>query len=139
MNEFCADFFELWHGYDLGDFSKYMYDAGIYPSVFYVMVGFILLPLVVYYVVLDHIQLARWWKWLFMIVFFSFANAVVGGMMAQNGVDSYLMQMNIHETSVTEAQVMSFALIDFAWCMVLSFVVSLLLQQASVKCRRIPF
>jgi len=139
MNEFCADFFELWHSYDLGDFSKYMYDAGIYSSVFYVLVMFVLLPLILYYVVVDHIQLARWWKWLFMVLTFSLLNAVVGGVMAQNGVDDYLMEMNIHKTEISDVDAVNFALIDFAWCVVLSFVFSLLLQRGSVKCRRIPF
>ena len=139
MNEFCANFYALWHYYDLGDFSRYMYESGAYPAVFYVMLAFIVVPLVLYYVVIDHIQLARWWKWLVMVFVCSLACAIVGALMGNATVDQYLIEKNIHHTSIVDTAVVSFGLIVFAWTAVLSFVASLLFQHLSVKSRRIPF
>jgi hypothetical protein len=139
MNDFCANFYELWHLYYLGDFSKYMYDAGLYPEVFYLMLGFVIVPLVLYYIVIDHIQLARRSKWLLLVTLLSFLNAVVGSVVAENGVNDYLIKMNIHNTTIAGSDSVSFGLINFAWSMVLSLVFSLLLQRGSVKSRRIPF
>ena len=126
MNEFCANFYELWHYYDLGDFSRYMYESGAYPAVFYVMLAFI-------------VQLARWWKWLVMVFVCSLACAIVGALMGNATVDQYLIEKNIHHTSIVDTAVVSFGLIVFAWTAVLSFVASLLFQHLSVKSRRIPF
>lgn len=139
MNDFCANFFELWSYYDLGDFSKYMYRAGLYPTAFYTMLAFVLIPLFLYYIVIDHIQLARWYKWLMLVVTVSFLGAVTCATLAQSGIDSYLVRMNIHNTVISGSDSISFGIIVFAWSLVLSLVFSLLLQHGSVKSRRIPF
>lgn len=139
MNDFCANFYELWHYYYLGDFSKYMYDAGLYPEVFYLMLGFVVVPLVLYYIVVDHIQLARRTIWLLIVTAFSLVSAVAGSVVAENGVNDYLIKMNIHHTTIAGSDSVSFGLIVFFWGMVLSLVFSLLLQHGSVKSRRIPF
>lgn len=139
MNDFCANFFELWSYYDLGDFSKYMYRAGLYPTAFYIMLAFVLVPLILYYIIVDHIQLARWYKWLMIVLTANFLGAVTCAVLAQSGIDDYLIKMNIHNTVISGSESVSFGVIVFAWSMVLSLLFSLALQHGSVKCRRIPF
>ena len=93
--DIISEILELFGAAYLGDFSKYMFQAGAYGTVFYVMLLLPLLVAFVYYIVLDHILLAQLRKWLIIGVSTSAVAALVAMFIAHQQIDGFTFSQNI--------------------------------------------
>lgn len=137
--ELITNIFELWDAAYLGDFSKYMYAADGYSSVFYVM---LLLPVAVafvYYIVLDHILLARTGKWALTGAVTSVAAAVIAAVIARAKLEDYAFRENIYDAQIVTSDYVTFAVIVFGWAFIFYIIASLLFKSFSSRCRNVPF
>lgn len=137
--ELITNLFELWDAAYLGDFSKYMYAADGYSSVFYVM---LLLPVAVafvYYIVLDHIMLARTGKWAMIGSLSAVVSAVVAVVIARSKLEDYAFRENIYDAEIVTSDYITFAVIVFVWAFIFYIIASLLFKSFSSRCRNVPF
>lgn len=137
--EFTTDIFELFGGAYLGDFSKYMYQADAYGSVFYAT---LLLPVAVafvYYVVLDHILLAKNSKWMMIGALTAVASTVISLIIAYTKLNGYVFMQNIHNADIGVDDYVTFGLITFGWAALFFALFSLIFKNFSSRCRNIPF
>ena len=137
--EFLTDLFELWGAANLGDFSKYMYLAHSYSTVFYVT---LLLPVAVafvYYIVLDHILLARTGKWAVTGLVTGVVAGVVSAVIARAQLNSYIFRNNQYDADIATADYVTFGVIVLVYALIFFFFASLLLKSFSSRCRNIPF
>ena len=137
--EFLTDIFELWGAAYLGDFSKYMYQADGYSSVFYVA---LLLPVAVafvYYIVLDHILLARTGKWALTGVVTGVVAAVVSAVIAHAKLGSYIFRNNQYDADIASSDYITFGIIVLVYALLFFLIASLLFKSFSSRCRNVPF
>ena len=137
--DIITEIMELFGAAYLGDFSKYMFQSGAYGPVFYVM---LLLPLIVafvYYIVLDHILLAKFRKWLMIGASTAAVATVVGTIIAHQKLTGYTFSQNILEAGIGSADFLSFGFIIFAYSALLFFLFSLVFKSFSSRSRNIPF
>ena len=137
--EFTTDIFELFGGAYLGDFSKYMYQADVYGSVFYVT---LLLPVAVafvYYIILDHILLARNSKWAMIGGITAVACTVISLLIARTKLHGYLFMQNIHNADIGVEDYTTFGVIVFAWAALFFVIFSIIFKSFSSRSRNIPF
>ena len=123
----------------LGDFSKYMFQAGAYSSAFYVM---LLLPVAVafvYYIILDHILLANRKKWLIIGAVTSGVAALINIIIAHQMITGFTFSNNIIETGIGSGEFISFGFITFAYSALFYFISSVILKSFSSRTRNIPF
>ena len=137
--DIISEILELFGAAYLGDFSKYMFQAGAYGNVFYVMLLLPLLVAFVYYIVLDHILLAQLRKWLIIGVSTSAVAALVAMFIAHQQIDGFTFSQNILNANIGSADYLSFGFIVFFYSALLYFVFSLLLKSFSSRSRNIPF
>jgi hypothetical protein len=137
--DFTTDIFELFGGAYLGDFSKYMYQADVYGSVFYVT---LLLPVAVafvYYIILDHILLAKNSKWVMIGGLTAVASTVISLLIARTKLHGYIFMQNIHDADIGADDYVTFGVIVFAWAAIFFAVFSVIFKSFSSRCRNIPF
>lgn len=137
--DIISNLLELFGAAYLGDFSKYMFQSGAYSPVFYVM---LLLPLIVafiYYIVLDHILLAKVKKWLTIGVATAATATVVVIVIAHQKITGYTFSQNIVDAGIGSADFLSFGFIIFAYSALLFFAFSLIFKNFSSRSRNIPF
>ncbi len=137
--DIISEILELFGAAYLGDFSKYMFQSGAYSSVFYVM---LLLPIIVafvYYIVLDHIQLANVRKWLIIGASTSVLSALIGVIIAHQKIEGFTFGNNILDAGIGSGEFMSFGFIVFAYSALFYFVASVILKSFSSRSRNIPF
>lgn len=139
MNDIVANIYELWGLEYLGDFSKYMYRADLYSSVFLVMFISSIIILFIYYKPLDHIQLAKKWIWALIVLALGLICSLAAYNIAVTGIDDYLFQNNIKQTQIKNSDFMTFSCIVFGWTVLLSFIWSVLFKYFSINSRKIPF
>ena len=137
--DIISEILELFGAANLGDFSRYMYDAGAYGSVFYVMLLLPLLVAFVYYIVLDHILLAQLRKWLIIGTTTSVVAALVAMFIAHQQIEGFTFAQNIFNVNIGSADYLSFGFIVFFYSALLYFVFSLILKSFSSRSRNIPF
>ena len=137
--DIISEILELFGAAYLGDFSKYMFQAGAYGTVFYVMLLLPLLVAFVYYIVLDHILLAQLRKWLIIGVSTSAVAALVAMFIAHQQIDGFTFSQNILNANIGSADYLSFGFIVFFYSALLYFVFSLLLKSFSSRSRNSPF
>ena len=137
--DIISEILELFGAAYLGDFSKYMFQAGAYSAAFYVMLLLPLLVAFVYYVVLDHILLAQVRKWLLIGVATSAVAALTDIIIAHQAVSGFTFSQNILNANISSADYLSFGFIVFFYSALLFFVFSLILKSFSSRSRNIPF
>ena len=137
--DIISNILELFGAAYLGDFSKYMFQAGAYGTVFYVMLLLPLLVAFVYYIVLDHILLAQVKKWLYIGLGTAAVASLADIFIAHQKISGYTFSQNIVDAGVGSADFLSFGFIIFAYSALLYFVFSLIFKSFSSRSRNIPF
>lgn len=137
--DFIADIFELFGIAFLGDFSTYMERAGVYSSIFYIMIFLPLIVAFVYYILLDHILLAQRRKWLLTGIGTSIASGLISLIISRISITDYLFRINIQTASIGIGDYISFAFIVMFYSALLFLMFSCLFKSFSSRCRNIPF
>ena len=133
------EIFELFGAANLGDFSDNMDLSRTYSTTFWVMLIIPLLVTVLYYIVLDHILLAKTKKWLFIGVVTCAATAVIDMIIARMKMGEFIFTSNITNTHIDAGDYLSFGFIVFAYSALLYFIFSLILKSFSSRSRNVPF
>ncbi len=133
------EIFELFGAAYLGDFSNYMDISRAYSTTFWVMLIIPLLVTVIYYIVLDHILLAKTRKWLLIGIGTCAATAVIDMIIARMKMGDYIFTSNVMNVNIDSGDYLSFGFIVFAYCALLYFIFSLILKSFSSRSRNIPF
>ena len=128
------EIFELFGAANLGDFSDSMDISRTYSTTFWVMLIIPLLITVLYYIVLDHILLAKTKKWLLIGVGTCATTAVIDMLIAKMTMGDY-----ITNTHIDFGDYLSFGFIVFIYSALLYFVFSLILKSFSSRSRNVPF
>lgn len=139
MNDFIANIFELWGGFYMGDFSKYMYKAGLYGEVGLVVFLIPLFVFFIYYKPLDHIKTAKLSFWFILLLIVSLIVSLIVYNISDSGIHEYLMKHKIKQTRIDEMDYIWFSLITFVYSALLSFGFSCLFKKGADRTRRIPF
>ena len=133
------EIFELFGAAYLGDFSLYMDDSRAYSTTFWVMLIIPLLVTVLYYIVLDHILLARFKKWLLIGVGTCATTVVIDMLIAKMKMGNYIFTSGIANTHIDVGDYLSFGFIVFVYSALLYFILSLILKSFSSRSRNVPF
>ena len=133
------EIFELFGAANLGDFSDNMDLSRTYSTTFWVMLIIPLLVTVLYYIVLDHILLARFKKWLLIGVGTCAATAVIDMLIAKMKMGEFIFTSGIANTHIDAGDYLSFGFIVFAYTALLYFMFSLILKSFSSRSRNVPF
>lgn len=139
MNNLIANIFELWGGFYMGDFSKYMYKAGLYGEVGLVVLLIPLFVFFIYYKPLDHIKTAKLSFWFILLLIVSLIVSLIVYNISDSGIHEYLMKHKIKQTRIDEMDYIWFSLITFVYSALLSFGFSCLFKKGADRTRRIPF
>lgn len=139
MNDLIANIFELWGGFYMGDFSKYMYKAGLYGEVGLVVLLIPLFVFFIYYKPLDHIKTAKLSFWFILLLIVSLIVSLIVYNISDSGIHEYLMKHKIKQTRIDEMDYIWFSLITFVYSALLSFGFSCLFKKGADRTRRIPF
>jgi hypothetical protein len=138
IKDLIANIYELWGAAYLDKFSTYMYKADLYSNVFVWMLLITLLIVFAYYK-LDRINTDKVSVWLLVTIGASLICAAVAYAVSMNGIDDYLFDHKIKDTSISVNDGLIFTLIAFGWSFVLSFIWSILFKYSSTILRRTPF
>jgi hypothetical protein len=137
--DIISNILELFGAAHLGDFSKYMFQSGGYSPVFYVMLFLPLIVAFVYYIVLDHILLAKVKKWLYIGLATAAVATLADIFIAHQKISGYTFSKNIVDAGVGSADFLSFGFIIFVYSVLLYFIFSLIFKSFSSRSRNIPF
>jgi hypothetical protein len=137
--DIITEIMELFGAAYLGDFSKYMFQSGAYSTVFYIMLLLPVLVAFVYYIVLDHILLAKTRKWLTIGAVTCAVAALVAIFIANLKIGDYTFSQNIIDVGIASGDFLSFGFIVFAYSAVFYFISSLIFKSFSSRSRNIPF
>jgi len=127
LNNFFAALYELWGLAHMGNFSKAMYDHGVYVQIGLWMLGISLLLVLFYYYLLNHPGFIQWYHWWLMLLI---------NVLINSGIAYYIAasQLYIHGVPSTSTELTIFALINgFLWASVAFFLF------AFVRKIRLPF
>ena len=130
--DIISNILELFGAAYLGDFSKYMFQSGGYSPVFYVMLFLPLIVAFVYYIVLDHILLAKVKKWLYIGLATAAVATLADIFIAHQKISGYTFSKNIVDAGVGSADF-------FVYSVLLYFIFSLIFKSFSSRSRNIPF
>lgn len=133
------EIFELFGAANLGDFSDSMDISRTYSTTFWVMLIIPLLITVLYYIVLDHILLAKTKKWLLIGVGTCATTAVIDMLIAKMKMEDYIFTSGITNTHIDFGDYLSFGFIVFIYSALLYFIFSLILKSFSSRSRNVPF
>lgn len=139
MKDFIANIFELWGGFYMGDFSKYMYKADLYGEVGLVVLLVPLIVFFIYYKPLDHIKSAKLSIWLGLLLVVSLIVSLITYNITDSGIADYLMKHKIKQTRIEDMDYIWFSIITFVYSALLSFSFSCIFKKGADRTRRIPF
>ena len=110
-----------------------------YSTTFWVMLIIPLLVTVLYYIVLDHILLARFKKWFLIGVGTCATTAIIDMLIAKMKMGDFIFTSNITNTHIDAGDYLSFGFIVFVYSALLYFILSLILKSFSSRSRNVPF
>ncbi len=142
MNDFFANLFELW-GLAIiensqASFSDQMYDNALYPPIGLVMIISALLFAILYYFVINHARLSRWYWWGLggLIV------AVLNFLTSWGIADGKLYQIYVNagmQYPFSFIDILPFSLIVAMWAFIVYLLASVIFKRFSINSRHTPW
>lgn len=142
MNDFFANLFELW-GLAIiensqASFSDQMYDNALYPPIGLVMIISALLFAILYYFVINHARLSRWYWWGLggLIV------AVINFLTSWGIADGKLYQIYVNagmQYPFSFIDILPFSLIVAMWTFIVYLLTSVIFKRFSINSRHTPW
>lgn len=133
MNEFFAALYELITSQET-ELSKLLFDEKTYIPVGVSMLLLSALGMVIYYYAINHPRFNRWYHWLIVVIAVCLINFAIAYFMADGVV------WNTYETTdgyVT--QIVNFAIANFIWAFIFSFICSMIIKWKSTNAKHSPF
>ena len=138
MNDFIANLYELWGASYLGDFSNDMYQNGFYIPIFIVMLASVITVAAIYYYVVNHPRVNRWYHWLFFNIGTALVNFAAAWAIASDKVYSFFAQQGM-AASYDWINYFVLAWMAFLWAFVFFFLFSFVIKWGSRNCKHTPF
>ncbi len=142
MNDFFANLFELW-GLAIiensqASFSDQMYDNALYPPIGLVMIISAVLFAILYYFVINHARLSRWYWWGLggLIV------AVLNFLTSWGIADGKLYQIYVNagmQYPFSFIDILPFSLIVAMWAFIVYLLASVIFKRFSINSRHTPW
>lgn len=142
MNDFFANLFELW-GLAIiensqASFSDQMYDNALYPPIGLVMIISAVLFAILYYFVINHARLSRWYWWGLggLIV------AVLNFLTSWGIADGKLYQIYVNagmQYPFSFIDILPFSLIVAMWTFIVYLLTSVIFKRFSINSRHTPW
>ena len=138
MEGFIANLYELWGLINLGNFSNDMFNNGFYLPIFIIMVATVVVVNLVFYYLVNHPRINRWYHWLFFNLGTGMINFVVTWIVSNDKMISfYAMQGMASPYDWTNYLILS--LIAFLWSFIFYFLCSFIVKWGSRNCKHTPF
>lgn len=138
MEGFIANLYELWGLTNLGNFSNDMFNNGFYLPVFIIMLVAIVVVNLVFYYLVNHPRINRWYHWLSFNLGTGIINFVVTWIVSHDKMISfYAMQGMASPYDWTNYFILS--LIAFLWSFIFYFLCSFIVKWGSRNCKHTPF
>lgn len=142
MNDFFANLFELW-GLAIiensqASFSDQMYDNALYPPIGLVMIISAVLFTIIYYFIINHARLSRWYWWGLggLIV------AVLNFLTSWGIADGKLYQIYVNagmQFPFSFIDILPFSLIVAMWAFIVYLLASVIFKRFSINSRHTPW
>lgn len=142
MNDFFANLFELW-GLAIiensqASFSDQMYDNALYPPIGLVMIISAVLFTIIYYFIINHARLSRWYWWGLggLIV------AVLNFLTSWGIADGKLYQIYVNagmQYPFSFIDILPFSLIVAMWAFIVYLLASVIFKRFSINSRHTPW
>ena len=142
MNDFFANLFELW-GLAIiensqASFSDQMYDNALYPPIGLVMIISAVLFTIIYYFIINHARLSRWYWWGLggLIV------AVLNFLTSWGIADGKLYQIYVNagmQCPFSFIDILPFSLIVAMWAFIVYLLASVIFKRFSINSRHTPW
>lgn len=138
MEGFIANLYELWGLTNLGNFSNDMFNNGFYLPIFIIMLVAIVVENLVFYYLVNHPRINRWYHWLLFNLGTGIINFVVTWVVSHDKMISfYAMQGMESPHDWTNYFILS--LMAFLWSFIFYFLFSFVIKWGSRNCKHTPF
>ena len=142
MNDFFANLFELWGAAIIensqASFSNQMYDNGLYPSIGLLMCISAVLFVILYYFIINHARLSKWYWW----GLFGLVVSTINFFTSWGIADTKLYQIYVNagmQYPFTFIDILPFSLIVAMWTFVVFLLVSTVAKRFSINSRHTPW
>ncbi|MCH8535205.1 MAG: hypothetical protein LAT51_09070 [Flavobacteriaceae bacterium] len=139
LKDLIANFYELWGGAYLGEFSNQMFDNDLYFPVALYSIIIALVITVLYYYVLNRPNIAKLKIWFLFLMIGAITNAIIAYVSAYNDLTEIFASINEELPKSFPSDMLMFALINAFWTLVLIFVFSIIIKWKSPNSSYIPF
>lgn len=139
LKDLIANFYELWGGAYLGDFSDLMYNNDLYfPIAIYSILVALVLTLAYYYVI-DRPGTAKLSIWSLNILVTAIINFIIAYLTASNNLTEIYAEVGQPLPAAFSSDMLVMSLINSMWSALLMFVLSLVFKWKSTNSSYVPF
>ena len=132
MNDLLAPLYEGWGLFYLDNFSDDLYNNRLYIPIGLTLLLSSVALMGIFYYVINHPRFNRWYHWLFYVMLIGALNFGVAYYI------SYTTLSQLYEQDPYQSQYYTFALVNFLYAVVFSFLFSYLLRWWSVNAATTP-
>lgn len=138
MDGFIANLYEFWGGLNLGGFSADMYNFNFYLPIFIVMLASVMVVAAIYYYVVNHPRVNRWYHWLCFNIGTSVLNFALAWIIASDKLFNLWASQGM-ACPYDWTNYFSLACMAFVWTFVFFFLFSFIIKWGSRNCKHTPF
>lgn len=138
MDGFIANLYEFWGYLNLGNFLNDMYQNGFYLPIFIVMLASVMVVAAIYYYVVNHPRVNRWYHWLYFNLATALANFAAAWAIASDKIFYFYAQQGM-AAPYDWTNYFVLACMAFLWAFVFFFLFSFIIKWGSRNCKHVPF
>jgi len=139
LKDFIANFYELWGGAYLGDFSEQMYNNDLYFSVALYSIIVALILTIAYYYIVDRPGTAKLSIWSLNLLVGAIINFIIAFVSANNDLTEIFASVGSAVPASFTSDMMVFSIINSMWTVLLMFLFSMLFKWKSSHSSYVPF
>lgn len=139
MKDLIANFYELWGGAYLGEFSEQMYNNDLYfmVAIYSILVALVLT--IAYYYIIDRPGTAKLSIWAINLLVGGILSAIIAFVSANNDLTEIFAQVGSQLPASFSSDMVMFALINAMWTILLMVLLSLVFKWKSPNSSYVPF
>lgn len=139
MKDLVANFYELWGGAYLGNFSDQMYSNDLYfPVALYSIVVALVLTIAYYYII-DRPGTAKLSIWALNLLVGAILSAIIAFVSANNDLTEIFASIGEQVPASYSSDMMMFAVVNAMWTILLMVLLSFVLKWKSPNSSYVPF
>lgn len=138
MKDLIANFYELWGGAYLGEFSDQMFNNDLYfpVALFSILVAFILI--IAYYYIIDRPGTAKISIWVINLLIGGLISAIIAYVSANNDLTEIFASIGEPVPASFSSDMLMFAMINAMWTLLLMVLLSFVFKWKSPNSSYIP-